>query len=53
MPCREMGSPSGPANPLLPLKDLALDFIERAIVLILFLYFANKMLPAPRGVNRH
>jgi protein-S-isoprenylcysteine O-methyltransferase Ste14 len=26
-------------------KDLALDFIERAIVLILFLYFANKILP--------
>jgi protein-S-isoprenylcysteine O-methyltransferase Ste14 len=26
-------------------KDLVLDVIERAIVLILFLYFANKMLP--------
>src|SRR5215467_220797 len=26
-------------------KDLVLDFVERAVVLILFLYFANKMLP--------
>jgi protein-S-isoprenylcysteine O-methyltransferase Ste14 len=26
-------------------KDLVLDVIERAVVLILFLYFANKMLP--------
>jgi len=26
-------------------KDLVLDFIERAVVGILFLYFANKMLP--------
>jgi len=26
-------------------KDLILDLIERAVVLILFLYFANKMLP--------
>jgi protein-S-isoprenylcysteine O-methyltransferase Ste14 len=31
-------------------KDLALDFIERAIVLILFLYFANKMLPRLAGL---
>jgi protein-S-isoprenylcysteine O-methyltransferase Ste14 len=26
-------------------KDLVLDFLERAVVLILFVYFANKMLP--------
>src|SRR5262249_43472489 len=26
-------------------RDLALDFIERTVVLILFLYFANKMFP--------
>src|SRR5262245_51790038 len=26
-------------------KDLILDLIERAVVLILFLYFANQMLP--------
>src|SRR6516164_5045624 len=26
-------------------KDLVLDVIERAVVLILFLYFANRMLP--------
>src|SRR5262249_8101870 len=26
-------------------RDLALDFIERAVVLILFLYFANRMFP--------
>src|SRR6516165_7329047 len=27
-------------------KDLVLDVIERAVVLILFLYFANRMLPS-------
>jgi protein-S-isoprenylcysteine O-methyltransferase Ste14 len=31
-------------------KDLVLDFIERAVVLILFLYFANKMLPRLAGL---
>ena len=31
-------------------KDLVLDFIERTIVLILFLYFANKMLPRLVGL---
>jgi protein-S-isoprenylcysteine O-methyltransferase Ste14 len=31
--------------PALVTKDLVLDVIERAIVLILFLYFANRMLP--------
>jgi protein-S-isoprenylcysteine O-methyltransferase Ste14 len=31
--------------PTLASKDLILDFVERAVVLILFLYFANKMLP--------
>jgi protein-S-isoprenylcysteine O-methyltransferase Ste14 len=34
---------------LLP-KNLVLDFIERAVVLILFLYFANKMLPRFAGL---
>jgi protein-S-isoprenylcysteine O-methyltransferase Ste14 len=31
-------------------KDLILDVIERAVVLILFLYFANKMLPRLAGL---
>jgi protein-S-isoprenylcysteine O-methyltransferase Ste14 len=31
-------------------KDLVLDVIERAVVLILFLYFANKMLPRLAGL---
>jgi protein-S-isoprenylcysteine O-methyltransferase Ste14 len=31
-------------------KDLVLDFIERAVVLILFLYFANRMLPSLAGL---
>ena len=31
-------------------KDRALDFIERAVVLILFLYFANQMLPRLAGL---
>ena len=31
-------------------KDFALDFIERAIVLMLFLYFANKMFPRLAGL---
>jgi protein-S-isoprenylcysteine O-methyltransferase Ste14 len=31
-------------------KDFVLDVIERAIVLILFLYFANKMLPRFAGL---
>jgi protein-S-isoprenylcysteine O-methyltransferase Ste14 len=31
-------------------KDLVLDIIERAVVLILFLYFANKMLPRLAGL---
>jgi protein-S-isoprenylcysteine O-methyltransferase Ste14 len=31
-------------------KDLVLDLIERAVVLILFLYFANKMLPRLAGL---
>ena len=31
-------------------KDLVLDFSERTIVLILFLYFANKMLPRLAGL---
>jgi protein-S-isoprenylcysteine O-methyltransferase Ste14 len=31
-------------------KDLVLDVIERAIVLIFFLYFANKMLPRLAGL---
>lgn len=31
-------------------KDLVLDFMERAVVLILFLYFANKMLPRLAGL---
>ena len=31
-------------------KDFVLDFIERAVVLILFLYFANKMLPRLAGL---
>jgi protein-S-isoprenylcysteine O-methyltransferase Ste14 len=31
--------------PVLVTKDLALDVIERAVVLSLFLYFANRMLP--------
>jgi protein-S-isoprenylcysteine O-methyltransferase Ste14 len=31
-------------------KDLLLDFLERAVVLILFLYFANKMLPRLAGL---
>jgi protein-S-isoprenylcysteine O-methyltransferase Ste14 len=31
-------------------KDFALDFIERAVVLILFLYFANKMFPRLAGL---
>ncbi len=34
---------------LLP-KTLLLDFIERAVVLILFLYFANRMLPRLAGL---
>jgi protein-S-isoprenylcysteine O-methyltransferase Ste14 len=33
------------AQTALAFKDFVLDFIERAIVLILFLYFANRMLP--------
>ncbi len=43
--------PAGKQNlsVLLP-KNLVLDFIERAIVLILFLYFANKMLPRLAGL---
>jgi protein-S-isoprenylcysteine O-methyltransferase Ste14 len=36
--------------PALVTKDLALDVIERAVVLILFLYFANKMLPRLVGL---
>lgn len=35
---------------LLVSKDFVLDFIERAVVLILFLYFANKMLPRLAGL---
>src|SRR6516162_9161847 len=31
-------------------KDLILDIIERAVVLVLFLYFANKMLPRLAGL---
>jgi protein-S-isoprenylcysteine O-methyltransferase Ste14 len=31
-------------------KDLILDFIERAVVLVLFLYFANKLLPRLAGL---
>jgi protein-S-isoprenylcysteine O-methyltransferase Ste14 len=31
-------------------KDFGLDIIERAVVLILFLYFANKMLPRLAGL---
>jgi protein-S-isoprenylcysteine O-methyltransferase Ste14 len=31
-------------------KDLVLDVIERAVVLILFFYFANKMLPPLAGL---
>ena len=31
-------------------KDFALDFIERAVVLMLFLYFANKMFPRLAGL---
>jgi protein-S-isoprenylcysteine O-methyltransferase Ste14 len=31
-------------------KDFVLDFIERVVVLILFLYFANKMLPRLAGL---
>jgi protein-S-isoprenylcysteine O-methyltransferase Ste14 len=31
-------------------KDLVLDVIERAVVLILFLYFANKMFPRLAGL---
>jgi protein-S-isoprenylcysteine O-methyltransferase Ste14 len=31
-------------------KDLVLDIIERAVVLILFLYFANRMLPLLAGL---
>jgi protein-S-isoprenylcysteine O-methyltransferase Ste14 len=31
-------------------KDRVLDFIERAVVLILFVYFANKMLPRLAGL---
>ena len=31
-------------------KDLVLDVIERTIVLILFLYFANRMLPSLAGL---
>jgi len=34
-----------PALSALVSKDLVLDVIERAVVLILFLYFANRMLP--------
>jgi protein-S-isoprenylcysteine O-methyltransferase Ste14 len=37
--------PAGKNLSVLVSKDLVLDVVERAIVLIFFLYFANKMLP--------
>jgi protein-S-isoprenylcysteine O-methyltransferase Ste14 len=43
-PMTRFGVVSRPSKKYL-LKDGVLDFAERAIVLILFIYFANKMLP--------
>jgi protein-S-isoprenylcysteine O-methyltransferase Ste14 len=46
VPVWQVGFTAGKQNlSTLLSKELVLDFIERAVVLILFLYFANKMLP--------
>jgi protein-S-isoprenylcysteine O-methyltransferase Ste14 len=41
----EAQKPIGEVRSAVVSKDLVLDIIERAVVLILFLYFANRMLP--------